>query len=253
MSQLKLEPTSLEELQDSYDRLYQGWMGEHKNINQANQMLDLLEVEAGKNFIDIGCGTGYVLELVARRGLHAYGVDISNVALQMARKALEAPKVFMGAGELLPLPSHSFDYVMILGSLEHFLNPGEAVQETARILKKNGKAAILVPNSHHIRAIFNVYKYGEILPDLQDFERFATRREWERLLNTNGLKVSSVHKNDTGMSRVYKPGRVVFWYLYNILYRLFGNRWIPLNLTYNFIFICELSEQESHSMRSETR
>lgn len=239
MKELQPAAHSTHELQESYDRLYQGWMKEHKNIEQATRILDLLQVKPGKRLLDIACGLGYVADMAGTRHLQTFGIDISAVALEQARHMCNhVTLLILGDAETLPWQSAAFDYAVNLGSLEHFIDPARAVREMARVLKPDGYAAILVPNSHHIRAIYNVYKYGEILPDLQDFERFATRVEWERLLQQNGLRVLSVHKYDSGWARVYKPGREVFWYLYNILFRLFG-RWIPLNLTYTFIFICQ--------------
>jgi ubiquinone/menaquinone biosynthesis C-methylase UbiE len=239
MKDLQKTPASLHDLQDSYDRLYQGWMAEHKNIGQAEHILELLDVQPGRTLLDIACGLGYLADMASERGLDAVGIDISSVALEKAKHENEhVGLLLLGDAERLPWPDKTFDYAVNLGSLEHFINPAAAVCEMSRVLRSNGRAALLLPNSHHIRAIYNVYKYGEVFPDLQDFERFATRAEWERLLAENGLQVLSVHKYDTGMARVYKKGNQVFWYLYNIFFRLFG-RWIPLNLTYTFIFICE--------------
>lgn len=222
---------------ESYDELYRGWMGQHKNIGQADRILNLLSVGPGTRLLDVSCGLGYLMDMAEARGAKAWGVDLSSVALRLARSQIACPRLTQGDAERLPWLSNSFDFVVNLGSLEHYINPDIAVQEMARVLRAEGRAAILVPNSHHIRAIYNVYRYGEILPELQDFERFATRVEWERLLEANGLYVISVHKYDTGMARIHRKGREVFWLLYNIFFRLFG-RWIPLNLTYTFIFIC---------------
>lgn len=240
MKDLQKTPKSLHELQASYDKLYHGWMGEHKNIGQAQRILDLLEVQHGKWFADIACGLGYLADMASKRGLEAVGIDISGVALAKAKQEHKNVEGFLqGDAERLPWPDHTFDYVVNLGSLEHFVNPAAAVREMGRVLKPNGRAALLLPNSHHIRALYNVYKYGGISPDLQDFERFATRKEWESLLTENGLQVIAAHKYDTGMSRAYKEGNEIFWYLYNITFHLLGRWWIPLNLSYTFIFICK--------------
>jgi ubiquinone/menaquinone biosynthesis C-methylase UbiE len=238
--QQKVAP-SLDELRDSYDRLYQGWMGEHENLGQAERILRLLEVQPGRRLVDVACGLGYLAAMAAERGLDAVGIDISTVALRKAQQAYQdVGMLVLGDAERLPWADRTFDYAVNLGSLEHFIDPAAGVREMRRILKPQGRAALLLPNSHHIRAIYSVYKYGELFSDLQDYERFATRVEWERMLTENGMRVCGVHKYDTGMARIHKPGNEVFWYLYNIFFRLFG-RWIPLNLTYTFIFICEPS------------
>ena len=110
--------------------------------------------------------------------------------VDVATEELKQTKLFvLGDAERLPWPSDSFDYVVNLGSLEHFIDPAAAIREMVRILKPKGRAALLLPNSHHIRALYYVYRHGMILPDMQDYERFATRAEWEKLLTANGLRV----------------------------------------------------------------
>jgi len=213
-------------------------MGQHRNLDQAARILDLLEVGPGMQLLDVACGLGYVLDMAEERGATALGLDLSHTALTLSRTESAARRLTLGNGEQLPYPSAAFDAVVCLGSLEHFMHPERGAQEMARVLKPGGKAAILLPNSHHLRAIYNVWRFGEILPDLQDFEQFATRREWERLLAESGFRVLDVHKYDTGWSRAYRPGRTVAWTIYNVLFRLLGGWWIPQNLTYTFIFVC---------------
>ena len=225
------------ELKTSYDRLYQEWMGQHRNIGVAQQMLDLMDVKSGK-LLDVACGLGYLLDFAKQRGAKAFGIDLVHLPLLKAYQENPERILIECNGELLPYADETFDYITCLGSLEHFINPDLGAHEIARTLKRDGKAAINLPNSHHIQAIYNVYKTGGILPDLQDFERFGTRIEWQDFLEKNGLKVLSVHKFNVGFSRKFKKGREVFWYLFNILYRLFGDRWIPTNLSFSLTYIC---------------
>ncbi len=229
--------TSITDLQASYDRLYQEWMGQHRNIGQARRMLDLLAVSSGL-LLDVACGLGYLLDMAEARGVTAYGIDLSRVALVKSKAEKESRRLVLGDGEHLPWSDATFDYVTCLGSLEHFIHPEAGAREIARVLKPDGKAAISLPNSHHIMAVYNVYKTGGILPELQDFERFATRLEWQALLERSGLQVISVHKYNVGFARVFKKGREGFWYFYNILFRLLGDIWIPLNLSFSLIYIC---------------
>ena len=229
--------SSVKELKDSYDQLYHGWLGENRNIGEAQQMLDEMDVRSGK-LLDVACGLGYLLDMAEERGADAFGLDISKVALFKAQDENPARRLMLGNSERLPYPDATFDYVTCLGSLEHFMHPLMGVEEIVRVLKPSGKAAIMLPNSHHIMAIYNVYKTGGILPELQDFERFATRLEWQTLLEKGGLRVLSVHKYNVGFARVFKRGREGFWYLYNMLYHLFSDCWIPLNLSFSLNYIC---------------
>lgn len=228
---------SVSELQDSYNHLYQEWLGQHKNIGQAKQLVELLNVKSGK-LLDVACGMGYLLDFAEARGASAYGLDISRVALQKSKAENKDRRVTEGNGEALPWPDGTFDYVTCLGSLEHFMHHDIGAQEIARVLKPDGKAAIMLPNSHHVQAIYNVFKTGGILPELQDFERFATRVEWQAFLEENGLKVESVHKYNVGFSRFFKKGREGFFFVYNSLFRLFGDVWIPTNLSFALTFVC---------------
>ncbi len=230
---------SEQELQSSYDTLYKGWLGEHRNLGQVKKMLSWLEVEPGGKILDVACGLGYSLDMAEEHGLMTYGLDISQVALRKSKAENPARRLVHGNGEHLPWADDVFDYVLCLGSLEHFINPGAGAREIARVLKPGGKAAIMLPNSHHIQAVYNVYKTGSILPELQDYERFATRVEWQSFLEENGLKTLSTHKYNVGFARVFKEGRGGFWYAFNILFRLFGDRWIPLNLSFALTFVCE--------------
>ena len=230
--------TSVDELKKSYDQLYtEDWLGKHRNNTQVKMMVDLIKTGPGL-FLDVACGLGFAIEEAELLGAKGIGLDLSYMALKMAKDSNPEQKVIQGNGEELPFPDNYFDYVICTGSLEHFLNPELGVKEISRVLKDSGRTAILLPNSHNLLAIYNVYKTGGILPEQQDYERFATRLEWQTMLENNGLRVDSVHKFNVGFARVFKKGREVFWYIYNAIYRLMGDWWIPLNLSYNLIFIC---------------
>lgn len=229
--------SSVSELQDSYNRLYQEWLGEHRNTGQAKMMIELMKVNGGL-FLDVACGMGYMLDMAETYQAKSFGLDISRVALNKSRSENPNRRTVEGNGEHLPWSDNTFDFVSCLGSLEHFIHPELGVQEIARVMKPTGKAVIMLPNSHHVQAVYNVYKTGGILPELQDFERFATRVEWQAFLEENGLRVESVHKYNVGFSRFFKKGREGFWYTYNILFKLFGDAWIPTNLSFALTYLC---------------
>lgn len=222
--------TSNEDLIESYNSLYKGWMSGADTTVQAKYMLDLLHPAPGKRLLDVACGVGKLVRLAKDMGLDATGVDISEEAINLGKTNHPDINIQAGNAESLPWNDGSFDYVTNLGSLEHYLNPEQGCREMSRVLKENGTAVILLPNSHDLETIYKVYKTGVGPDDGQDFERFATRAEWVEFLEGNGFTVVRTEKLDLSCADPHG----MFWRLYNV-FRAF----IPLNLSRVFIFICK--------------
>jgi SAM-dependent methyltransferase len=93
--------------------------------------------------LDVGCGTGANLELLAQYG-DAEGVDISADALAFCRaRGLE--KVRLGAAETLPYEDASFDLVTALDVVEHLDDDVAGLREMRRVLRPGGRALLFVP------------------------------------------------------------------------------------------------------------
>lgn len=98
--------------------------------------------------VDLGTGTGRVLEVFAdcyRRGL---GLDVNQAMLSYARSKLSAADLKHAEvrhGDLyhLTLPSGSADGVVMHQVLHYLSEPGHAVQEAARILRPGGRLLIV--------------------------------------------------------------------------------------------------------------
>lgn len=214
------------ELKNSYDRIFR-----ESPLRESEEhykwVLKTLFPEKGKILLDVACGGGHFLREAEKIGIKTFGIDISESALIIAKKETKNSKLLCANGESLPFREETFDYVSNLGSLEHFLDPERGVREIARVLKKEGKCAVLVPNSYFLMTILNVWRTGSTGRDtVQEIDRWATRKEWEDLLESNGLKVEKVLKYN------YKTPKDP------LKYRLL-RPFIPLNLSYSFLFICK--------------
>jgi ArsR family transcriptional regulator len=110
-------------------------------IEQA--LLDALPPQLGA-FLDIGTGTGHLLELVAPRAERALGVDMSRDMLALARARLAerglADKAGVRQADMyrLPLADSSFDAVALQMVLHYAEDPAAALAEAARVLKPGG-------------------------------------------------------------------------------------------------------------------
>ncbi len=101
---------------------------------------------AGQTVLDYGCGSADNTVLLAQRGGHVSGVDISPDlisvgAKRMAQHGLKAD-FHVGSAHDLPLESNSFDVVFGMAILHH-LDLGLASQEVHRVLKPGGEPSFL--------------------------------------------------------------------------------------------------------------
>ncbi len=98
--------------------------------------------------LDIGTGTGRVLELLAPRVRQALGVDASKAMLALARARLSSSDFAHCAVRLadmyrLPLAEGAFDTVVLQMVLHHAEDPAGAVREAARVLNPGGRLLVI--------------------------------------------------------------------------------------------------------------
>lgn len=106
-------------------------------------LLALLPARPGR-LLDIGTGTGRLLELLAPRADSALGIDASRAMLALARARLAGPEfgncaVRLGDMYRLALPDRAFDLVLMQMVLHHAEDPPAALAEAARVLRAGGR------------------------------------------------------------------------------------------------------------------
>jgi len=100
--------------------------------------------------IDIGCGPGYLITLIAKKmpDLRIVGVDISEEMMATASKNISSlgfgKRVEFRKGNALNLPfeDNSIDNVVSTFSLHHWSDPSRAFREIRRVLKPGGQLLI---------------------------------------------------------------------------------------------------------------
>ncbi len=104
----------------------------------------------GKKVLEIGCGAGIDLIRFARGGAQVTGVDISETAIDLAKKnfkinGLKADLQVMN-GEALDFKDNSFDLVYVHGVLQYTADSRKMAEESFRVLKKGGEFIGMVYN-----------------------------------------------------------------------------------------------------------
>ncbi len=100
------------------------------------------------HLLDVGAGTGRLLELLAPRVERALGVDASRAMLALARSRLSKPElahcsVRQADMYRLPLPDDAFDTVVLQMVLHYAEDPAAAVAEAARVLRPGGRLVVV--------------------------------------------------------------------------------------------------------------
>jgi ubiquinone/menaquinone biosynthesis C-methylase UbiE len=97
--------------------------------------------------VDIGTGTGRMIELFAPRSSQAIGIDRSSEMLRLARAKLEAAGIVssLRQGDMyaLPLGDESADSIIVHQVLHYAHSPATAIAEAARVLAPGGTLLIV--------------------------------------------------------------------------------------------------------------
>jgi ubiquinone/menaquinone biosynthesis C-methylase UbiE len=122
-----------------------------------NRIKDLLQLTNNDEFLDIGCGSGYLFNQAAcKRGV---GVDISDL---MVKTAWENCKnngqkfIVQSDAESLPFKNRSFNKIVSTEVIEHILHPQVLLKEIERVSKNDTVIVITIPNEKYINWIKNM-------------------------------------------------------------------------------------------------
>jgi ubiquinone/menaquinone biosynthesis C-methylase UbiE len=113
------------------------------------QVIRLLDLHEGQNFLDIGCGTGWAVRYAASV-VHGksefYGIDISPKMIEKAREYCESCEnihFHKADAEALPFENDFFDFIICTNSFHHYFSPSKALAEVCRVLKPGGRFFLL--------------------------------------------------------------------------------------------------------------
>ena len=100
--------------------------------------------------LDIGCASGYFLDIAQKNGWQIDGIELSQDLAKQAEALLNI-QIYSLTLEEVNFASNYFDVVSMFDVLEHLSDPAKTLEEISRIMKPGG---ILVVNFPAIDSIF---------------------------------------------------------------------------------------------------
>lgn len=156
----------------------------------AFRITDWCELKAGDRVLDFGCFDGWLLRRLDEDvGIEGVGVDISEVALALARGFDERSKLtFLHSdGTRLPFEPESFDVIVCSEILEHVPDLGPVMAELVRVLRRGGTFYATMPNA--LDDVFPPLRSTcRVVDRVEGHVRRLSREEFLALLERSGLR-----------------------------------------------------------------
>ena len=149
-------------------------------------------IEEPESLLDIGCGNGHTVEFFSKRWPDTFytGIDLSDVAIEFAKKRVPEAKFFCSAIEDFYPMLH--DVVTLMGVAEHF----EDLVPSLRELKKFGKL-IYIESPNCLAYSGKEEGFRRTDNELGQSEWHLTRRSWEERIALAGLEIVESYPGPT--------------------------------------------------------
>jgi SAM-dependent methyltransferase len=174
--------------------------------NVPESLVRALPDVAGKDVVELGCGTAYFSAWLAKRGARPVGVDVTPAQLETARRVMAAtgiefPLVEADAGAT-GLPSASFDLAISEYGASIWVAADRWLPEAARLLRLGGELVFLCnstlsilcsPDAGPTERALRRPQFGGLgrieWADDEGVNFHYAHGDWIRLLRANGFEV----------------------------------------------------------------
>lgn len=206
--------------QNWYRELYARLRPGYRTSGQIYEALARQHATPQARVLDLGCGRGGVMELLADHVALPVGVDPDLSSLVEYRAPVVRRAVALA--DALPFPEASFDLVLCSWVIEHLANPQAAFGEVARALRPGGHFVFLTPNALNYVVVINrlipAWVQRRLVPrvyaraEADTFPvvyRANTRRKLDALLRQAGLRCEAFYFiGDPSYVALHK---ILFW------------------------------------------
>ncbi len=132
-----------DEIAPSYDLVNRIVSFGSDKIWREKAIKEALKYIKNPKILDVACGSGDMIEVWKKYSDDITGLDASAGMLEVAKKRFPEITFYQGLAQNLPFENESFDTISISFGIRNVVEPDKAIEEFARVLKKNGILLIL--------------------------------------------------------------------------------------------------------------
>ncbi len=142
----------------------------------------------GTSLLDFGAGSGHFISFMNRKGFNTTGIEPSDNARKHCKENFAVD--LFDETHLDKIPERSLDVITMWHVLEHIHDPSQLLDKFTRLLKKNGRIFIAVPNFESFDSKF--YKNHWAALDLPRHIHHFTNSTLSILLSHHNLEIDKI-------------------------------------------------------------
>ncbi len=194
-------------------------------------MVDKLRLPESSHVLEVGCGAGSTSVALARRGYKVTAVDTVDDMIHLTRQAVDraglGTSVETTSADIcqLSFPEQQFDLVLAVGVIPWLEQPGNAISELYRVVKRGGYVILTAANTWCLSQILDPlcfpglrpmrWQIANILENLNIRKRAKPRLHWHSIKEIDGLLRRSGFQKLAGRTLGFGP------------FTLFGHKLLP--------------------------
>lgn len=189
----------------------------HITFNIIDKLIQLYNFNGAKTWLDVGCGSGFIVKQMSDRGWNAIGVEPGEWGQIAAReRKINVVKGFLTTETF----TTKFDVISATDVLEHQSNPYEFINLMKYYLKPEGLLVLSLPFADSLFAKVFKSKWSMIAPPTHC--QFFTNKSLNILASKTEFRILNKYKyNTTGVrflsrSKLFNKGLNLFFQLTNL-------------------------------------
>ena len=164
---------------------------------RKQRVLELFDKPSGK-VLDVGCGSGVLVDDLMGQGCAFWGVDPSWQMINQCRKdygSRHNAHFFVGGAEEIGLPDSFFDAVICMGVLERVGNNRAALRELLRVLKRDGTLIVTLPNILSPYLLWRDFIFYPVVSLLRPFYDRLFRKSERAVIPGHTLYLAAIYND----------------------------------------------------------